>query len=61
MVRGLGDRVREGRALCNLGNVYRMTGERERAVDCYGQAVAIARAVGDQQGEAVAVARLEER
>ena len=48
--REIGDPA-EGSALGNLGNVYAAIGEPRRAIECYQQALTIAREIGDRRGE----------
>ncbi|MDA1190462.1 MAG: tetratricopeptide repeat protein [Candidatus Poribacteria bacterium] len=46
-----GDRPREGVALNNLGEAYRIQGKWSEAEDCYQQSLAIKREFGDRVGE----------
>lgn len=51
VARDLGDRAREGRALNNLGVVYRQVRRFEDAFTCHRQALEIFRGLGDRYGE----------
>ena len=46
-----GDRQGEGTALGNLGNCHLSLGDYRQAIDLHTQALAIARDIGDRQGE----------
>jgi tetratricopeptide (TPR) repeat protein len=48
-----GDRRDEGVWLGNLGSAYRDLGEVDQAIEYYERALAIARKIGDRQGEAI--------
>jgi tetratricopeptide (TPR) repeat protein len=50
----------EATTLNNIGEVYRVTGERRRALEYYEQALPIRRAVGDRAGEAVTLNNIGE-
>jgi CHAT domain-containing protein/uncharacterized protein HemY len=56
--REIGDRAGEGRALNNLGEVYRNLGDYQQAIDLYEQGLAIAREIGDRAGEGRALGNL---
>jgi tetratricopeptide (TPR) repeat protein len=49
--REIGDRLREGIWLGNLGNAYSNLGEVQKAIDHYQQALVISREIGDRGGE----------
>jgi tetratricopeptide (TPR) repeat protein len=49
----VGDRSGEGTTLNNLGAVYNTLGQKDKALDFFGQALAIRREVGDRFGESV--------
>ena len=51
-MREVGNRAGEAATLNNIGPVYDGLGERQRALDYYGQALPIRREVGDRAGEA---------
>ncbi len=52
------DRLMEGRALGNIGNVYAELGEQERAIPFYHQWLEISREVGDRRAETGVLANL---
>ena len=51
-MRAVGDRSGEARTLVNVGSVYLLVGEKQKALDYYNQALPIMRAIGDGSGEA---------
>ncbi len=54
----LGDRIAEGRALINLGELARIAGDFRRAEDVYGRALAIQRDLGDVDQEPLTLSNL---
>ena len=51
-MREVGDRAGEAATLNNIGAVHDALGQRQRALEYYGQALPIRREVGDRAGEA---------
>ena len=47
----MGDRAGEGRAYCNLGNVYHSLGDFEKAIEYQERDLKISKEVGDRAGE----------
>ncbi|NJR25940.1 MAG: tetratricopeptide repeat protein, partial [Richelia sp. CSU_2_1] len=53
LYREAGDRRREARTLNNIGLVYDLLGEKQKALEYYNQSLPLRRAVGDRHGEAI--------
>ena len=47
----VGDRAGEGRAYCNLGNVYDSLGDFQKAIEYHERDLKISKEVGDRAGE----------
>ena len=56
--RAVRDRAGEAITLNDLGTVYDALGEKQKALDYYGQALPLHGAVGDRAGEAVTLSNL---
>jgi len=56
--RAVGDRSGEAATLNSIGNVYSELGEKQKALDYYGQALPLRRAVGDRSGEAATLTNI---
>ncbi|MEG5170870.1 CHAT domain-containing tetratricopeptide repeat protein [Microcoleus sp. B3-D7] len=53
LYRAGGNRRREGLTLNNIGNIYSVLGEKQKALEYYSQSLPLYRAVGNRGGEAV--------
>ena len=49
----MGDRSGEATTLNNIGKVYWVSGEKQKALQYYNQALPLKRAVGDRGGETI--------
>ena len=54
----IGDRAGEGRAYGNLGNVYRLLGDYQKAIEYHERDLEIAKRIGDRAEEARAYGSL---
>ncbi|NJK70578.1 MAG: CHAT domain-containing protein [Microcoleus sp. SU_5_3] len=55
LFREAGDRRREAVTLNNIGSVYSVLGEQQKALEYYTQSLPVSRAVGDRSGEAASL------
>ena len=58
IMREVGDRHGEAKALGNLGNAYLDLGEPRRAIENFGQVLSMMCEIGDRRGEATALGNL---